>query len=221
MKRNILIILFVSIAISSSSQINTFGEEGDETATNFVFAIKLMPSLNGNLVQVAVKLKDSEDPKSVEYLTFNGFARQIAGYESSKANPNKENLIEKYNVFEVPSEATEKGNSEIIFYTVKKTEVILNNLWRLKYSEYPYFSMERNSDKGWAKHQDINITWLPSDSQMNILRQYGINELSEFIEGEDAMRLLKDVRDREWQNRYIQSAGVYQGDMSTDTIPGN
>ncbi len=87
--------------------------------------------------------------------------------------------------------------------------MILNNLWRLKYSEYPYFNPEMNNEKGWAKHPDDKITWMPSESQMRLLKPYGINSFSDFFTGEHLFDFLRDVTDRDWQNRYIQSAGVY------------
>jgi hypothetical protein len=219
MKIQILLTILTLVSSQIFAQVNTFGTETEEEA-EYVFAIKLMPSLSGPLVQLAIKMPNSTNREDIQFLTVNSFARQLGGFEKSKANPNGENFIAKYNIFEVPEEAVNRGNSEIEFYTIKKTEVILNNLWRIKYSEYPYFNLEMNSEKGWAKHQDEKITWMPSDAQMNILRSYGINEISEFIEGDNAMRLLKDVRNRDWQNRYIQSGGVYQEGIVTDTIPG-
>lgn len=219
MKIQILLTILTLVSSQIFAQVNTFGTETEEEA-EYVFAIKLMPSLSGPLVQLAIKMPNSTNREDIQFLTVNSFARQLGGFEKSKANPNGENFIAKYNIFEVPEEAVNRGNSEIEYYTIKKTEVILNNLWRIKYSEYPYFNLEMNSEKGWAKHQDEKITWMPSDAQMNILRSYGINEISEFIEGDNAMRLLKDVRNRDWQNRYIQSGGVYQEGIVTDTIPG-
>ncbi len=221
MKKITVIIILIFAYTTTFSQENTFGDEIELDEKEYYFAIRLLPSLNGNLIQVAVKKKNSVNKDDIKFLTLNSWARQLAGYETSDANPDRENLTEKYKIFEVPSEASNKGNEEIEFYTVKKIEAILNNLWRLKYSEYPYFNSEKNEDKGWAKHPDEKITWLPSESQMNILRTYGINELSDFIEDKQVMRLLKDVRNRNWQNRYIQSAGVYQYEELNDTIPNN
>ena len=53
---------------------------------------------------------------------------------------------------------------------------------------------------------------MPSESQIQLLKPYGINNLSDFFIGEHLFDLLKDVRTRDWQNRYIQSAGVYHED---------
>lgn len=221
MKKSAIIILFIFVSITTFSQVNMFGYETQVIEKEYFFAIRLLPNLNGSLVQVAIKRNESSENEEVEYLTLNSWARQFAGYETSKANPERKNLIENNNIFEVPPQVKNISDEEVEYYTVKKIESILNNLWRLKYSEYPFFNSEKNDEKGWAKHSDEKITWLPSESQMNILRTYGIIELGDFIEGEQAIRLLKDVRNRNWQNRYIQSGGAYQYQYINDTIPRN
>ena len=221
MKKTLLILIFnVSVLALFSQNNNTFGEE-EKVEKEYFFAIKLMPNLNGSLIQCAILKKDAKSSEDVIFLTTTSWIRQIAGFESSKANPERENLIKKYNIFEIPSNVESIGNSEIIYYTVKKTESILNNLWRLKYSEYPYYRADKNNETGWAKHSDEKITWLPSESQMRILSSFGIENLSDFIIEENAFKLLKDVRDRDWQNRYIQSAGVYFDEPENDSIQNN
>jgi len=222
MKKTLLIILAlnISVFVLSSQNNNTFGEE-ETVEKEYFFAIKLMPNLNGSLIQCAILKKDAKNSEDVIFLTTTSWIRQLAGFESSKANPDRENLIKKYNIFEIPSNVESVGNSEIIYYTVKKTEAIINNLWRLKYSEYPYYKPDKENDKGWAKHSDVKITWLPSESQMQILSSFGIENLNDFIIEENAFKLLKDVRDRDWQNRYIQSAGVYFEEPENDSIQNN
>jgi hypothetical protein len=192
------------------SQINNaFGqEEEEETEKEYIFSIRLIPNQSGGLIQCLILKGDIKKPEKILLLTTNSWVMQATGYESSKANPKTENLIQKYKIFEIPEEVTKTGEKEILFYSLKKTEAILNNLWRLKYSEYPYYNPEKNNDKGWARHSDLNITWLPSEAQMRILNEYGIENFGDFISEENTFRLLRDVRDKDWQTRYIQSAGV-------------
>ncbi|MCF6365080.1 MAG: hypothetical protein L3J35_02650 [Bacteroidales bacterium] len=220
MKKILLIFLFNISVLVIFSQNHTFGED-DNSEKEYFFAIRLMPNLNGSLIQCAVMKKDAKHREDIFFLTADSWIRQAAGFETSPANPEKENLIEKYNIFEIPANVKKIGNSEITRYTIKKTEAILNNLWRLKYSEFPYYNPEKNNEKGWAKHPDIKITWLPSEAQMQILRTFGIQELSDFFVGENVFNLLKEVRNRDWQNRYIQSAGVYYEEPEGDSIPNN
>ncbi|NPA45027.1 MAG: hypothetical protein GXO49_05800 [Chlorobi bacterium] len=211
MNKFILIFIFNVIFFSSFSQENKkFGTDDNNIEAEYSFSIRLLPSMGNNLFQCAIIKNNAPLKGNIEYLNVNDWILQAAGYEKSLANPNNENLFAKYNVFEVPEVAKNKGDSEIKYYTINKAKAIFNNLWRLKYSEYPYFNPKLNNEKGWAQHPDPQITWLPSESQMNILRtSFGIHELSDFIVGENAFKLLKDIRDRNWQNRYIQSAGGY------------
>ncbi len=209
-------ILFTALITFSFSgiyaQINTFGEK-EKIEKEWFFAVRLMANSSSGLIQTAIVKPKQEGSYEVLYLLQDNWIRQVIGIEASKANPEKENLIKKYNVFEVPGEFSSKGNAGITEFTINKTKAILNNLWRLKYSEYPFFSPEHNQDKGWAKNPDDRITWMPSESQIQLLKPYGINNLSDFFVGEHLFDLLRDVRNRDWQNRYIQSAGVYHKDI--------
>jgi len=211
LKKLIFLILFIFSFSEIYAQINTFGEK-EETQKEWFFALRLMANSYGGLIQTAVVKPKSEGGYQIQYVPQESWIRQVIGLETSKANPDRENLIRKYNVFEIPGEFSKKGNAGISEFTKSKTKAILDNLWRLKYSEYPYFNPERNQDKGWAKNPDIKITWMPSESQIQLLKPYGINNLSDFFIGEHLFDLLKDVRTRDWQNRYIQSAGVYHED---------
>ncbi|NPA68220.1 MAG: hypothetical protein GXO50_06385 [Chlorobi bacterium] len=187
------------------AQVNTFGEQ-TKTEKEWHFALRLMPGLSGSLIQTAI-IKETGDKPEIIFIPVNDWINQVIGLEVSAANPDKENLIKKYNVFEVPGDIKDKG-TDAKEYTIKKTEAILNNLWRVKYSEYPFFNPDMNHEKGWAKNPDDKITWMPSESQIALLRPYGIKNLSDFFIGEHLFDFLKDVRNRDWQNRYIQSAGV-------------
>ncbi len=216
MKNKILLILFVFSFNFSFSQINKKFGDKSELNKEYFFAIRLMPSLNGGLYQCAILKKGVSAPYDIINLSLNSWIRQAAGYETSKANPTGENLLAKYNVFKVPEKAKKIEDSEVVMYTIKKTEAIFNNLWRVRYSEYPYFSLSKKNEKGWAKHPDPQITWLPSDSQMQILRAFGIDELSDFIIEDKVFLFLKAVRDRNWQNSYIQSARTFSEDSQED-----
>lgn len=211
--KKILITFFLISSLSGIyAQVNVFGEK-EKTEKEWFFALRLMPNLNGNLIQTAVVKPKPEGGYEIQFVPQNNWIMQIIGTESSKANPDKENLIKKYNVFEIPGDFSNTGNAGINEFTKDKTAVILNNLWRLKYSEYPFFNPSMNQEKGWAKNPDDKITWMPSESQIQLLKPYGIDELNNFFIGKHLFDLLKDVTNRDWQNRYIQSAGVYHDDV--------
>ena len=209
MKKLIITLIIIFTHLLNFSQINTFGKK-EEKVQEFFFAIRLMPNQTGNLVQVAIIKENFSDKDDVTFLTLKSWARQFAGFETSKANPDRINMIKNNEIFDIPPNVAGIGESEIEYYTINKTSELLNNLWRLRYSEYPYFNPGKNTDKGWAKHPDPKITWLPSENQLQILRIYGIENLNDFIIGDNAIQLLKDVRNNDWQRRYIQSGDYFE-----------
>ncbi len=209
MKNTILIFALLLIEFSITAQeYNTFGEE-EYSSKEYVFVMRLMPDMGSNLYQLGI-MKLNSEKQEIIYLSADSWIKQLIGIESSKANPDTENFIVKHKIFDFNQQ--DINNPEFDYFLIDKVKQLLDNLWRLKYSEYPYFSLEKKDEKGWAKHSDPNITWLPSQSQINILRGYGINEINEFFKDDDLFRLLRDIHDAEWQNRYIQSAGVYTPD---------
>ncbi len=206
MKNLLVLILILPGFILKSQENNTFGEE-KYPEKEYIFVMRLMPDMDGNLFQLGVMKADAVEDKEIIYLSIESWSRQLIGLESSKANPLSENIPLKHKIFELKDNTYNK--EEIDYYTLTKIKALLNNLWRIKYSEYPFYSLSMNNEKGWAKHPDPQITWLPSESQINILKSYGISELNDFFKNDDLYRLLRDILDSEWQNRYVQSAGVY------------
>jgi hypothetical protein len=205
--KHTLLILFIFVSYFLNAQeYNTFG--GEEYAKKeYVFVMRLMPDMSSNLYQLGIMKIDNDGKTEVIYLSADSWIRQLIGIESSKANPDAENFVIKHKIFDFSNQSV--NNEEIEHYTIEKVKQLLDNLWRLKYSEYPWYSLEKKDEKGWALNPDPEITWMPSESQTNILRGYGVTEINEFFKDDDLFRLLRDIHDTEWQNRYIQSAGVY------------
>lgn len=212
MKKALITFFLISSLSGIYAQVNVFGEK-EKTEKEYFFALRLMANLNGSLIQTAILKPKNEGGFEIQFIPQDNWIRQIIGTEFSKANPEGENLIKKYNVFEVPGDLNKAENAGINEFTRKRISYIINNLWRLKYSEYPFFNSEMNQEKGWAKNPDDKITWMPSESQIQLLKPYGINVLSDFFIGKHLFDLLKDVTNRDWQNRYIRSAGVYHDDI--------
>lgn len=202
MKKLTLLILLFTIGCFSTAQTNTFGNE--ETKSEYFFAYKIMPSMQRELVVCAIIKPNPEGKDYIKYVSTKSWATQLTGYQTSKANPEKENLVLKYEIFEIPDTIISLGEDEVKDYTILRTVFLLNNLWRLRYSEYPY-ETKGKPEKGWAIHPEEKAITLPSESQMNILRKYGIQELNNFFLHEGALKLLKDFRNRDWQTRYSQS----------------
>ncbi len=209
--RKILGILFLFfLCFSAYAQVNQFGEENEEnTEKEWYFALRIMPSLNGKLVQTALIKHTGNQKIEIQFVPGDIWLKQIAGLESSQANPNNENFINKYLIFGNKQDSAGNNKNEQTYADIEKIKVVLANLWRLRYSEYPYFNPEMNKEKGWAKHANEKITWMPSVSQMKLLEPYHVYSFTDFFYGEQLFKFLKDVQNRDWQNRYIQASGVY------------
>jgi len=111
------------------------------------------------------------------YLTKTNFLFQITGQQDSKANPNHINYMKEYQIF---------------WQT-------LDQLWKLKYNEYPYNRKHDQDTKGWAK-----MKFSPSPEQLRYLQQnYGSKNITDFIYGKNLFRLLKDMQDTGWVSNYM------------------
>ncbi len=206
MKKIFIFILLIFIFKLGSSQVQTFGGKTEDNNTDWKFALRIMPNSSGGLIQTAIVKEKPEGGSEVNFIPIKNWIYEISGLETSAANPNKINLFKKYDIIIPPDDLTGEALKN---YMYKKAGFIINNLWRLKYSEYPYFNPEMNHEKGWAKNPDPKITWMPSESQLQLLKTYGINNFGDFFKGDYLFDLLKNVTDRDWQSRYLQSAGVY------------
>ncbi|MCF6183334.1 MAG: hypothetical protein L3J56_01690, partial [Bacteroidales bacterium] len=94
MKKTLLIFLLSFLFIYNYAQINTFGNT-TEVKKDWFFALRLIPNLNGGLVQTAIVKENGESQNEVLYIPINQWLREIVGLEISKANHDKENLIKK------------------------------------------------------------------------------------------------------------------------------
>ncbi|RKX18096.1 MAG: hypothetical protein DRP35_09810 [Candidatus Zixiibacteriota bacterium] len=176
--RKIFTILFVFVILVSKAQTNLDSMFVDTTKTNFYFAITLTPTVTGRrMYNTAIVLKSLQGKWIATYLTKTNFLFQITGQQDSKANPNHINYMKEYQIF---------------WQT-------LDQLWKLKYSEYPYDRRHNQDTKGWAK-----MKYSPSPEQLRYLQQnYGIKNITDFIYGKNLFRLLKDMQDPGWVSNYM------------------
>jgi len=138
----------------------------------YYFAFNLVETGDGRLSNYAVIKVNEDSTVHVTRLTEADFILQIGGKQESKANPDRENLWAKYQV----------------------DYATLYDLWKLRYSEHPY---SQRPIAGWAKKK-----FGPSDEQIEFLRPYGIDSFTNFIYGEKAFKLLYDMQDPAWINKY-------------------
>lgn len=126
-----------------------------------------------------------------EPLSRGAFVAQVQGEIPSKANPTGENLFRKYNV----SACVHPYDSTFIVPDCSP----FDQLWKLRFWEYPFKVRDGSHvQQGWAEKP-----MMPSERQMAILGTYGILNYSvDLARGADAFRLLRDVTDTLWVDRY-------------------
>ena len=115
-------------------------------------------------------------------LSMDGFVNRAAGRERSAANPSKEDFFRNFGV---------------------KDYNIVSRLWQLRYKKYPFF-MPIEHDEGWAN--DSESDEIPSPQQFMILKEFGIEKLSDFCFGDNCFRLLACMENADWITRYKGSA---------------
>ena len=178
MKKTLTIILLLFNVISYAQQTNLDSLFVDTTKTNFYFAVTLTPTVDGRrMYNTAIVLKTRQGKWIATFVTKRDFLLQITGQQESKANPNHINYMKEYRIF---------------WQT-------LDQLWKLKYSDYPYDRKHNPDTKGWAKGK-----FSPSPGQLRYLQQhYGIKNITDFIYGKNLFRLLKDMQNPAWVNNYM------------------
>lgn len=139
----------------------------------YYFGINFLQSAaGGNMLHYAI-IHVVDDKMTITNQTRKNFFLQMTGKQNSKANPENINFFRKHNI----------------------DFRIVNNLWMLFYSEYP--NKSKTYDEGWAQ-----LKYSPSPAQMEILKQYGMENKASWIYGDNLIRLLKDMMDIEWVNNY-------------------
>lgn len=170
----------------------------------------LMPGANSTAVTFHIIKKWDDPKKPIEAVNISQaeFMRIAIGFQDSYVNPKKENLFAKYGVEECGyfNDTVIKGR---IFDGGMRCNVV-NDLWRLRYGEWPYYSAPPRASNGpntlsplgpgpgWARKP-----LMPSEGQLEILRGYGTTDpMVDVIWGDEAFRLLKDMQDEAWVSTY-------------------
>jgi hypothetical protein len=179
MKQLLLIISILTISIikSSSQQYSELDSLFiDTTQTDWYFAVSLMQTVRGDLMHYAVIKKQRNGKWYAIYMTKTDFLLQITGQQDSKANPNHINYMKEYRIY---------------WQT-------LDEMWKLRYAEYPYRKKYDDNEPGWAKRK-----FMPSEQQLEYLRKnYGIKYITDFIYGKNLFKLLVNMQDPNWVEYY-------------------
>lgn len=163
----------------ASLAVKMFGLSLNTGLNNQLFTLFTLKVYEGKVIQA--------DPMTREQ-----FVLQAQGAVPSEANPNGENLFEKY------------GVTACLEYRPDSTLIrlqdcwVFDELWKLRFWEYPFRLQEgQHPGKGWAEKREA-----PSARQLLLLTDYGILHLSDVARGENAFRLLRDVADSSWVDNY-------------------
>lgn len=138
----------------------------------YSFTISLISGGYSSMVSYGIMRENPDSTKEVIYLRKDTFIRQIAGYEKSKANPDKINYLEEY---KIPS-------------------YVFDDLWKVKYDKNPFSTRE---ELGWA-----NAKGKPSAGQFQMLSQFGITKIADYCYGENLFRFLIKLGDPVWVGEY-------------------
>ncbi len=170
-----------------------------------------MPGANSTAVtfHIIKKWDDPKKPLEAVNISQAEFMRIAVGFQESNANPNKKNLFSEYGVNNC-GYFNDTIISRILYPGGMQCNPV-NDLWRLRYAEWPYYiapprgKQQANTldpigpGPGWAQKP-----LRPSDGQLDILKAYGpiTDPMVDVIWGADAFRLLKDMQDITWVSNY-------------------
>ncbi len=171
----VTILCFNTLIISAQEKENNVFGEND--FTDYLFAFSLTESASGAITHFALIKPGSSVRRKVKHITLEDFLYQASGKMQSVANPTKKNFFKEY--------------------TIKRPEVVVNELWKLRYRSFPY---GMSNEEGWSAGD--TTFFLPSESQMQILKKYGMTRMGDYVVGENAFKLLKNMEDSTWINNY-------------------
>ncbi len=152
---------------------------GDSNNTEYLFGFNLVESSCGELCHFGLVKTRANGSVKVIFLTKDEFYAYASGKIHSPANRKGVNFFEKYNI--------------------KYPRAVLNSLWKLRFKNLPGDYSE--ASKGWATYSD-SAFYILSQPHQEILKKYGMNRLRDYIVGNNAFKLLKNLEDSVWINQY-------------------
>lgn len=166
-----LIFLFIVLSVNAQIVPKRLNDEY-YVKTDYYFGFSLVTGANSSPVTYAIVKVIEDSEIEAKIINRDTFLRMMSGSQESKANPENENLLEKYQI----------------------DPLTFNKIWKLKYSEHPHYG---KTEPGWAAK-----LYSPSDGQFNLLSQYGIYTFTSYCYGENMIKLLRDIESSNWVNLY-------------------
>jgi len=169
MKR-ILILLFVIFTLTNTF---VYSQIDSTKVAKRYFGLSLQPNYQGLISYAIIEISDSRVVTRT-FLSRRDWLHQIVGIQQSYANPDEKNILKDAGI-DGPD--------------------ILDELWKLRYSEPPYEGSP--PEKGWAAK-----VRMPSEGQMDMLRAFGIKNINDYFWGENLLKLLNAMEDAGWVSEY-------------------
>lgn len=184
--------------LAQKDTIYSFGDNPNEA--DYFFGFNLVENGSGGMAHLALVKPNKNGKPKIMLLTKDAFVKQAKGLQESLANPLNLDFFEKYDI---------------------KDPDILDDLWRLRYVEYPYKTqkaliIERHhlndstanaiptmNTSGWSAND--SIPFIPTKSQMLMLKKFGMKRMNDFVYGENAFKLLKSMQNPQWVSKYKTS----------------
>jgi hypothetical protein len=161
---SIIIFLFNISLFAQTDSTHAFGSE--EPVVEYQFAFRLIPSNETMYFQCALVKFNADGKMSVQQISADTWVRQAMGFEHSKANPKKKNLIvDQYHLFDLPPDIAALLQSDYNGdidqaqeYEMLRTMVILNNMWRLRYRRHPFEPVQKKIANNNSAENKINMS---------------------------------------------------------------
>ncbi len=177
MIKSIIIFIFLTLSVSVYSQDPvTFGEETEPVS--YYLGYRIIPTYDAP-VQFALIYAPQGIAEEITIISRETFVAYAKGKTKCDANPLKKNLFEVYDI---------------------ESDTTVNQLWRLRYKNYPFKTAYGSLDFGWSANDSFPS--MPSEEQLLILSQFGISKISDFTFGDNAFKLLKSMEKADWVTMY-------------------
>jgi hypothetical protein len=171
----LLFFVFLSFSVHSQDPV-TFGDEIEPV--HYFLGYRIIPTYS-TPVQYALIYAPQGSAEEITLISRNTFVAYAKGLTKCEANPGKENFFEVYGII---------------------NETTVDELWKLRYKNYPFKLTSGNLDVGWSTNDSFPS--MPSEEQLILLNQFGISKISDFCYGDNAFRLLKSLEKEDWVTMY-------------------
>ena len=215
MKRLFFLLLILSFFEISFSQ-ETFGD--NKKSSSYAFGVRIVSADSGVGRFYAIYSPDGKTMEQIISLSRKDFVSITLGLQNSEYNINNLNYFAKSGAIDsvklmsrvidiigqVPDDKEYYEYQKRVRYNNAITRIansFVGDLWKLRYAEYPYGGSL--DSLGWTNNS--KNTYMPRDEQMEILKEYGIEKINDYIWGDNLFRLFKDMKNPDWRKAYSEA----------------